>query len=179
MAEMSMTRLFLMRAAFLFLALVVLFFHLLPLNTLPSRWAPPDVLLAFVMAWSLRRPDYVPAWVIAIAMLVADLLLQRPPGLMAALTVMGSEYLKNRSAGLREAGFLAEWAAVALVIAMILLADRLILILVAVPPAPLGLSLIQMVLTLAVYPVVVFFTQSVLGVRRPARGSESRIGGRA
>lgn len=178
MAEMSMTRLFLMRAAFLVLALTVLFFHLLPLNTLPSHWAPPDLLIAFVMAWSLRRPDYVPAFVIALAMLVADLMLQRPPGLMALLTVLGSEYLKNRSAGLREAGFPAEWAAVSLVIGAIVLADRMALILVAVPPAPLGLTLIQLILTLAIYPVVVFVTQSLLGVRRPARGSESRIGGR-
>ncbi len=170
MAEHTTSRLWLMRAGFLALALLIMFIHLLPLDTVPRHWAPPDLLIAFVFAWVLRRPDYVPALSLAIVMLVADLLLQRPPGLMALLVVLGSEYAKNRTAGLREASFAGEWVAVAMVLIAITVLNRLILALLVVPTAPLGLSLIQMLLTIAVYPLVVVITQSLMGVRKPGPG---------
>jgi len=170
MAEFSTSRLWLMRAGFFGLALLIMFFHLLPLNTVPPRWAPPDLLVAFVFAWSLRRPDYVPVLLLAVVMLLADLMLQRPPGLLALLVVLGCEYLKNQSAGLRRANFLAEWAVVGFVLVVIMVLNRLILMIVVISAPPLGLNLIQMVLTVAIYPVVVAITQSLLGVRRPAAG---------
>lgn len=182
MAELSTSRLWAMRLGFFGLALLILFFHLLPLDTVPRRWAPPDLLVAFAFAWVLRRPDYVPALSIALVMLMADLMLQRPPGLLALLLVLGCEYLKNQTAGLREASFLGEWAAVAIVLVGITVLNRVILWLVAVQSAPLGLSLIQMVLTIALYPAVVLVTQSLMGVRKLSPGDAgamaSRIGAR-
>lgn len=175
MAELSTSRLWLMRAAFLGLALFIMFFHLLPLDTVPSRWAPPDLLIAFAFAWALRRPDFVPALSIAVVMLMADLMLQRPPGLLALLLVLGCEYLKNQTAGLRGASFVGEWAAVAIVLVGITVLNRVILIIVAVQPDSLGLSLIQMVLTIAVYPIVVLVTQSLMGVRKPAPGDAGAL----
>ncbi len=167
MAEHSPSRLWLMRFAFVGLALLIMFFHLLPLDTLPRRWAPPDLLIAFAFAWVLRRPDYLPVLGLALVMLMGDLMLQRPPGLLALLVVLGAEYLKNQTAGLRQASFLGEWAAVAIVLVGITFLNRLILTIVAVQPDPLGLSLIQMMLTIAVYPVVVAITQILMGVRKP------------
>jgi len=178
MAELSTSRLWLMRAGFLALALLIMFFHLLPLDTVPPRWAPPDLLIAFTFAWCLRRPDYVPVLSLALVMLMADLMLGRPPGLLALLLVLGCEYLKTQTAGLREASFLGEWTAVAMVLIGITLLNRLILLIVAVPPAPLGLSLIQLVLTIAVYPIVVLATQSLMGVRKLAPGDAGALGGR-
>jgi rod shape-determining protein MreD len=178
MAELSTSRLWVMRAGFLGLALLIMFFHLLPLDTVPRRWAPPDLLIAFTLAWCLRRPDYVPALSIALVMLMADLMFQRPPGLLALLLVLGCEYLKNQTAGLREASFLGEWAAVGMVLLGIAILNRLILGLVAVPLAPWGLSLIQMVLTIAVYPIVVLITQSIMGVRKLAPGDADAYGSR-
>lgn len=179
MAEFSTSRLWLMRIGFLVLALLIMFFHLLPMDTVPRRWAPPDLLIAFAFAWVLRRPDYVPALSMAVVMLMADLMFQRPPGLLAMLLVLGCEYLKNQTAGLREASFLGEWAAVAIVLVGITILNRLILMIVAVPLAPLGLSLIQMVLTIAVYPVVVLITQTLFGVRKPAPGDAGAFGARS
>ncbi|MFC6761087.1 hypothetical protein ACFQFQ_18900 [Sulfitobacter porphyrae] len=40
MNDLSLSRLWAMRASFLFLALVILFFHLLPMETTPRRWGP-------------------------------------------------------------------------------------------------------------------------------------------
>jgi len=168
MAELSPSRLWLMRAGFIGLALLILFFHLLPLDTVPRRWAPPDLLIAFTFAWVLRRPDYVPILSLALVMLVADLMFQRPPGLQAMLMVLGCEYLKNQTAGLRQASFVGEWMAVGIVLVAITVLNRLVLGIVAVEPAPLGLNLIQIGLTFLAYPVVVVISQSFMGVRKLA-----------
>lgn len=174
----SPSRLWLMRAAFLGLALLIMFFHLIPLDTLPRHWTPPDFLVAFAFAWGLRRPDYAPALSIAAVMLLADLLFQRPPGLMALLVVLGSEYLKNRAGGLREASFAGEWLAVCLTLLSITVVNRLVLGLLAVEQAQLSLSLIQMVMTMLAYPLVVLVTQSLMGVRKLAPSDTDAIGGR-
>ncbi len=179
MGELSNSRTWMMRLGFIALGTVIIFFHLLPLNTAPPRWAPPDVLIASAFAWSLRRPDYVPIVSLAAVMLMADLMYQRPPGLMAALVVLGCEYLKTRFGRLSDASFAGEWAAVCIVVVAITILNRMILILLGVDVAPLGLTLLQMIMTLAVYPVVVLVTQSVLGVRKLAPSDADALGTRA
>ena len=44
--------------------------------------------------------------------------------------------------------------------------------------APLGLSIMQLVMTLIAYPVVVLLTQTVFGVRKLAPGDIDPLGGR-
>jgi len=136
------------------------------------------LLITFSLAWCLRRPDYAPAISIAAVMLIADLMFQRPPGLLAALVVLGSEYLRNRTAGLREASFVGEWAAVCITLAGITVVNRVVLTLLAVPQAQLGLSLIQMLASMLAYPLVVLVTQSVMRVRKPGPGDADGLGGR-
>lgn len=179
MNNLSASRVWTMRLMYVGLALVILFFHLLPLDTLPSRWAPPDLLIAFTFAWSLRRTDFVPILLIAGVMLLADFMLQRPPGLLSALIVAGSAYLRNWSAGLSDASFLGEWASVGLVLVSIMVLNRVILGLTVVEQAPLWLVLIQLVLTIMVYPLVVFISQSVLGVRKLTPADVDILGGRS
>lgn len=165
-----------MRVWFLSLAAMIIFFHLLPLDTAPRRWAPPDLLMALTFAWVLRRPDYVPALSVAAVMLMADMLFQRPPGLMALLMVLGCEFLKNRAGNLGETSFILEWFNVCVVIAAITVLDRVILSLTLVDRAPLSLHLIQMVLTMAAYPLVALITQTILGVRRLSPGNSDSLG---
>lgn len=178
MNEISPSHTWAMRLWFLTLAAVIIFFHLIPLETTPRRWAPPDLLIAFTLAWVLRRPDYVPALSVAAVMLMADLLFQRPPGLMAVLVVLGCEFLKNRSSSLGETSFVVEWFNVCVVIAAITVLDRLILTMTLVDRAPLSLHLIQMVLTMAVYPFAVLVTQTILGVRKLSPGNSDALGTR-
>lgn len=179
MANTSPTRLWFMRLTFVGLAIVVLMLHLLPLGTLPTRWAPPDLMLAFTFAWVLRRPDYVPLVSVAAVFFLADLLLGRPPGLMAALVVLGCNYLETRAVGLKGASFAGEWLAVCLTIAGVTVLNRIVLMLFAVTQAQLGLSLIQMLLTMAFYPIAAWVTHSVLRVQKLAPGDAELIGGRA
>ena len=178
MNDMSPARLWILRAGFVLLALVIVIFHLLPLDTTPRRWAGPDVLLAFACAWSLRRPDYVPAPILAFVFLLADLLLQRPPGLWAMLALIGCENLKSRGRNLRDASFAVEWVTVCVVITCIAFAYRLALSLALVPVPQLTLWLSELSLTLLVYPLVVAITHFVMGVRKTAPGDLDALGAR-
>ena len=179
MGEFSATRVWTMRAVYLALALIIILGHLVPVDTTPRSWAPADLLVAMTFAWTLRRPDFVPAISVAVALLTADLLLQRPPGLGALLVVLGCEYLKIRSDSLRDAGFAGEWAVVSLVLVTLTMGDRLALMIVAADQPPLPLSLSRLVLTVAVYPLVVLASQGLFGVRKPAPGATDRQGARA
>ncbi|MGR3805356.1 rod shape-determining protein MreD [Marinibacterium profundimaris] len=167
-----------MRLAFVALGLVVVFFHLLPLETVPRQWAPPDVLLAFTFAWVLRRPDYVPVVLVAGVFLLVDLLLQRPPGLYAALVVLGCDFLKSRANGMSEASFLGEWATVAIVLSGVMLLYRTALGLVVLQDPPLTLTLTQLLLTIAIYPLAVVISQSAMRVRKPTPADSNAMGAR-
>lgn len=175
---MANSSLWWMRGLFVVLALIILFWNLLPLSTLPATWAGPDLLVALTFAWALRRPEFVPVVLIALVMFLADLLLQRPPGLMAFLVVLGAEQLKARAVGLRDASFAGEWAAASLVVIAVFMLNRVTLAILMVDQAPLGLTLTQMVATIVIYPVVVLFSHLVLGVRRLAPGDDDAIGTR-
>ena len=179
MTEGSQLRLWLMRGAFLLLTLAILFFQLLPLDTTPRSWAGPDLILAFAVAWSLRRPDYVPPLVLALAFLLADLLLQRPPGLWALLALAGCENLKSRARNLRDAGFGVEWFTVAVVLVMITAAHRIVLLLALIDVPRLSLTLSELGATLLFYPVAVGITRWPMGVRRAAPGDLDVLGQRA
>ncbi|WP_296762029.1 rod shape-determining protein MreD [Sediminimonas sp.] len=169
-------RLWLMRGAYVGLALVIFAFRLLPLNMTPPTWAGPDLLLAITFAWALRRPDYVPALSVALVMLMADLLFQRPPGLWAALAVIATAMLKARARGLRDQTFAMEWLNVAIMIVATVLGYRLILSLAMVPQAPIGLTAIRAFMTVLVYPLAVAFSALVFGVRKAAPGEVDATG---
>lgn len=166
MADVTAGKIQLMRLSFAALVCVVIFFHLLPLDTQPRSWAPPDLILCLAMAWSIRRPDYVPVVLLIPVLLLADFLFHRPPGLLTLLVVLGCEFLRARAQPQNETAFAAEWLSVALVIALIAIANRFVLSVFAIPRAPLSLSGIEMFATIAAYPLVALFSQSLLGVRK-------------
>ena len=178
MAERRSPNRWSMRAVYLLICLVLIFLHLLPLDTLPRGWAGPDLMLALTFAWVLRRPDFVPVLLIAAVFLLTDLLFQRPPGLWSALVVVGSQALRNREAGLRDLTFGMEWLNVAMTLVAMTLGYRIILALLLVDQVPLGLSLMEMVATLLAYPLVVFVSRIVLRVRKIAPGEVDMQGGR-
>jgi len=178
MNDFSLTKLWVMRASFILLTLIIIFFHLLPLETTPRRWAGPDVLLCFACAWSLRRPEYVPALSLAAVFLLTDFLLQRPPGLLALLALIGCENLKSRARSLRDANFAAEWITVGVIIICITLANRLVLGLVVVDLPRLPLVLSELGMTLLFYPAIVAITHFGMGIRKAAAGDLDALGNR-
>jgi rod shape-determining protein MreD len=92
--------------------------------------------------------------------------------------VMGTQALKNRARNLRDQPFMMEWLAVAGIFLVITLGNRLVLAVLMVPQAPLGLTVIHVVMTLICYPVVVMISQLVFGVRKSAPGDLDRLGQR-
>ncbi|MCT8161097.1 rod shape-determining protein MreD [Pseudoruegeria sp. SHC-113] len=158
------------RLLYVGLATLILFLQLVPLQTVPRGWAAPDFLVGLTFAWVLRRPDYVPALLIAGVALTADLLLQRPPGLHAALVLIGAEFLRSRMVLNRDLPFLVEWALVAAVVLGLALAERLVLAGLFVPTPRLGLTFIQALTTIAAYPLAVLASTHLLGIRKLARG---------
>ncbi|MBN9889197.1 rod shape-determining protein MreD [Salipiger abyssi] len=176
MAEARPARIWIMRGTFVGLSLLVMFYHLLPLDMMPPRYAGPDLLVALCFAWALRRPDYVPALSVAGVMLLADILFQRPPGLWAALVLLATEFLKSRDRRDRESTFAMEWIAVATVLLAITIAYRLVLGLLIVPSGTSFLALMRYAVTVLCYPLVVIVSQYLLGVRRMAPGDFDHAG---
>jgi rod shape-determining protein MreD len=178
MIDQSPLRLWSMRAAFLGLGLFIILVQLMPLEFTPRRFAPPDYLICLSFAWAVRRPEYVPALSIAVMLLLADFLFQRPPGLAAALVLGGAELLKVQARGLRDQPFMMEWLTVGIVVAGVFLSYRLVAAIFMVPQAPLALTLIQALGTVLVYPLVVLLSYALLGIRKSVPGEVDTLGHR-
>lgn len=166
--------------ALLFVALAAgaLFVRLLPLSTAPQSFPGPDLMQCLVIAWVLRRPDFVPAPLVAGVFLLADLLLMRPPGAWALIVLLGTEFLRARQGQMRELGFPIEWGVVTLVMAGMFLTHRFLLALTLVPQPALGLALLQLVATVLAYPVVVLISHTAFRVRKPTTGEVDSLGRR-
>lgn len=178
MSDPVLPRVWLMRALYAALSVGIVFVNLLPISTVPPSWVGPDLYMALTFAFAARRPDYVPILLVAALALGMDLLFQRPPGLWAAITVLGVETLRNRAPALRDLTFLSEWAAVSSTLLVMTLTYRIILAVFMVDQAPLGLSLMQLAATLLVYPLVVLVAHAILGVRKRAPGDLEPARGR-
>lgn len=178
MAEATQAGRWTYRGVFIALAALVVFAKLLPLHPGPGRFPGPDILILMACAWIVRRPDYLPVFLVALVFLIADMLFMRPPGLWAALAVVGLEALRRRSVVLRDSGFLTEWLTVAAIVTGMFLANALILTVFVVDQPGLGLTLIRLITTLLVYPIVVVLAARAVGLRKIAPGEVDRLGHR-
>lgn len=158
------------RSGFVILAVLLTFGELLPLNTLPITWVMPDVLLCLTFACCIRRPKYVPMIIIAAVFLFQDLLLNRPPGLFAALALMSAEWLKRRSRRAEDFPFVSEYASVLLALIVIFLGFRWAHGLALLPMPQAFLTLSELLSTALLYPIIALLAQAVLKIRRPGIG---------
>jgi rod shape-determining protein MreD len=158
---------------------VLIFGRMLPLGAQVGALPGPDLVMCLACAWVLRRPDYLPALLIAVIVLVEDMLLMRPPGLWAAIMLVGTEFLRHsrrifaraddtgrmgdggrRDAG-DDAGLPDDRGAAAML-----------------PQPALGLTLIQLLWSVAAYPAVVGASRLAFGLRKPATGEVDAMGRR-
>ncbi|MGL4236125.1 rod shape-determining protein MreD [Tabrizicola sp.] len=166
------------RGLFVVIALVLLFLRLLPLGSAPGALPGPDLLLCMIMAWIVRRPDFLPMPLILVVILAEDLILMRPPGLWTAIVIIATEFLRSRIALTRELSFLVEWLLIAGVMLGMMLAYRLVLGIAFVPQPPFGFAIVQVLWSIAVYPVVVALSRLALDLRKPATGEVDSLGRR-
>jgi len=170
MIDPFLVRLWLHRLLFILVAAVILFIKILPISLPIDRWPAPDLLLAMTLVWVMRRPDYVPALIIAVVFLVGDIILQRPPGLLAAIMVGATEFIRGRLILWRDWTFPVEWLVMATMIFAIVMVNRIGLTLFFVPRPGLGAVLLQALLTAIAYPIVAGFAVFVLRIRRIVPG---------
>ncbi|MEO0484683.1 MAG: rod shape-determining protein MreD [Pseudomonadota bacterium] len=164
-----------LRAGYAALVLAILLVHLLPVEFGLGGWVWPDLLLVVSCVWVVRRPGAIPVWAFALTFLLADLLLQRPPGLWAALAVIATEALRGRADDMREVVFSVECAYVALAITG-LYAGFAAIWYVLVPYAmPYGLLAMQWLLTCLAYPIAALLGAALFGLsKRPASATDNR-----
>lgn len=166
------------RALFVGLALAVLFFRLLPLERTPGALPGPDLMICLIMAWIVRRPDYLSMPLILLVVLAEDLVLMRPPGLWTAIVILATESLRARSALTREVSFPVEWMLVTGVMLAMMLTYRLALAVAFVPQPPFGIVLVQLLWSVAFYPLIVGLSRLAFNLRKPATGEVDDYGRR-
>jgi hypothetical protein len=155
----------------------VVFVHLLPLHPAspgPSGARPPR---ALAFAWVLRRPDYVPVFLVAGVMLLG-----RPPVHAAAGALGGHRRARARVPAQPRTGLARHsvprrmGARRGLLLAMTLARRSSCRRFVDQPQ--LGLTLFELIVTILAYPVVVAATAFALGLRRAAPGEVDELGRR-
>ena len=167
-----------MRAAYFGLGILLLFLQLLPLETAPRGWVAPDLLLALTCVWVARRPDLAPVALVAFLFLLADLLLQRPPGLWSALALIATELLRKRASDFRDMIFTAEWAIVGAVLVGFYVTYMIVWSIVMTFEISYSLLALQMVLTILAYPLVAGASSALLGISKAAPGQTDAQGRR-
>jgi rod shape-determining protein MreD len=166
------------RLAFVLAAFAVVFLHLLPFGLGKTHIPGPDILTLLAFAWVVRRPDYVPALLVALVTLFTDVIFVRPLGLWAALVLIGLEFLRTRESLSRDQPFLVEWFMVGATFCLITMANSLILAVFLVPQPPLKLAALQMVISVGCYPAIALATRYLFGVRRLGPGDTDAMGHR-
>ena len=135
------------------IGLLIIFFQILPLQTTPQAWSGPNVLLVFFAAIVTKRPEFTSSFLVGSIFLIEDFFLMRPPGLMSSLTVLGFYFLKRKFQYKESNSLLFGWGSVTACLTIILLLYYFISILLFIPSAGFRLTLMELIVTLALYPV--------------------------
>ena len=135
------------------IGLLIIFFQILPLQTTPQTWSGPNVLLVFFAAIVTKRPEFTSSFLVASVFLIEDFFLMRPPGLMSSLTVLGFYFLKRKFRYQEGNSLIFGWGIVTTCLTIILLLYYFISNLLFIPSAGFKLTLMELIVTLALYPI--------------------------
>lgn len=165
------------RALFLSLGLFATLAAMLPLGLVADSPAMPDLLIAMTFAWTIRRPESVPFLMVVGMGLFADIMLMRPIGLWAMLTLLMAEFARSQIRPLREQMFVLEWAIFAIVFLLCAAVNSLILNLTFTPGPSGDLMVNYSVATIAAYPLIVAVMHWIFRIRAPkAAAGSDRLG---
>ena len=140
--------------------------RLIQFNNLPVISIAPDLVLAFVLVWCIRLPKNAPSLLIVMLFVLLDFIHDRPPGLLACLVFLASEWLKSRTLKSEEYQFISEWTIFALAVMGIFLAYRTVLWITLLPLPSFLPSFLSVIVTIAIYPLVTGFCRFCFGLRR-------------
>ncbi len=154
------------RGLYVGLAFLILFVQTLPITFSFSHFLAPDVLLAITFAWVLRRPDAITPLVIGVVFLANDFILHRPPGLWTAIVLIACVFLQGRIPRLKDAVYSIEFGLVIGMMIVCFLGYQILLVVTfsgAQPPLP---SILQLITTIVIYPLVTFGSRRMFGLSR-------------
>ncbi len=141
-------------ALLLALGLAAIFVEAAPLGLSADAYPSPDILFCVVAYWSIRRPEAAVLIAVFALGLARDLMTDAPVGAGALTLVFAAEFLKALGHGLSRRSFATEWLLLAAVLALVIMAQWLIvLVLLAHPPYLTDLGY-QWLATMALYPVL-------------------------
>jgi len=178
MRELNESVIWFNRALFVSLALFAILASMLPLGLSADSISMPDILVAMTFAWVVRRPDTAPYFLVVMTALFADIMLMRPIGLWAMLTLLVGEFARAQRRPLREQMFVMEWAVFALVFSVAIGGYMLALNLTFTPGPGIDLMLNHILLTVLTYPLVVGILHWVFRIRAPKTAARSERLGR-
>ncbi|MEM8823608.1 MAG: rod shape-determining protein MreD [Pseudomonadota bacterium] len=177
-AEMGGRTLWSYRAIFVGLAILILFLALLPFGPSNAGIPGPELTLCLICAWVLRRPDYVPLWIIVPILLLDDVLMMRPLGLWTLVVIVVTDVLRRRVDHTEVLPFSSEIPLVAGWIGAAFILNYLALVVLLAETPPVAGLVLQAMATIVLYPFVALFSQ-MIGVRRLAPGELDTLGTRA
>ena len=163
------------QALFIGLFLAILFWRLVPLAPGRVLWPGPDLSLCLAMVWVLRRPEQVPVLTIGLIFLIEDIILLRPIGLWAAVMVIGTEAARKREPRWRELPFMVEWLRVAILMAIMMGANRFAMALFFLPLPALGQVILQYIATVIAYPLLSALLGWLCGLPRNRAENDTRL----
>lgn len=178
MVDPVLIRLWIGRIVYVLSALLIMFIGLVPLHFIPRFVSGPDLLICVTFAFALRRPDFVPIWLLAGMFLFADLLSMRPPGLWTAVVILAIEVTRLQEYRFRELVFPFEWVYFSGILFLSLVIYRLILSITLVPVPGFGSVMMEYSATVIFYPLVVLVCTYLLQVKKVTPDMAVRYGHR-
>jgi len=164
------------RALYVAFVIVVLFLNLTPLNLLPGRYALPDLILIGTLAIIIRRAAYIPYWLAGSVFLIADILLSRPMGLWAMISLIAVEVIRANRMSFRDMFFATEWAVLGLMLFAMYMIQQFVLIFSLSTAFPLGGVIWQIGMAIVAYPIIVLIITKLFGIKKPTTADGSLLG---
>lgn len=164
------------RALYFFASMMLIFVHLVPLSLQPTGAGTPDLILCITIVVVIRKATYVPYWLVGSVFLIADIMLSRPMGLWAFITLVFVEMVRANRFMFRDMFFLVEWLIVSIGFGFMILAQQLLLTFTLAKALPFQGVMWQLGLTIATYPLIVFIVSQILRISKPSPGEFNALG---
>ncbi len=178
MAEVKKLTIWKARAVYLFICFLIIFIHSIPLDLSPKSFIMPDVMLIITIAVVIRKAAYIPYWLVGSAFLIADIMLNRPLGLWAFVTVATVEVVRANRFMFRDMFFVTEWLMVTITIVFMFLLQQFLLAFSLAPTLPMDSLIWKMTASALSYPIVVFVITKLFGIRKPSPAEFNMLGNR-
>ena len=167
MVDQNALELWLYRLLACLLVLLWVFVSLLPTPGSGGALPWPDLAYCLMIAWILRRPEFMPFPLVVFLGLIMDFLFFKVPGAWTLIVLLGTEILRKSSENEGNSGFAYEGLAVGGALVGAFLGHRALLAIFGVPQPPLGGTLLELVFTALAYPLVVLVSVFIFRIKRP------------